>query len=74
MLFKDGKRFKSTQRTYLAEHVFYNLDEYYQITSQTPFLFLPYTLQLLGKKFCNYIMIHFCIITSIVFYAPIQIV
>jgi hypothetical protein len=34
MLFKDAKRFKSNLKTYLAEHAFYSLDEYYQITSQ----------------------------------------
>jgi hypothetical protein len=33
MLSKDAKRFKFTLRTYLTEHVFYSLDEYYQITS-----------------------------------------
>ena len=34
MLFKDARWFKSTLRTYLTEHEFYRLDEYYQITSQ----------------------------------------
>ena len=34
MLSKDAKRFKSTLRTYLTEHVFYSLDEYFQLTSQ----------------------------------------
>ena len=33
MLSKDAKRFKSTLRTYLTEHAFYSLDEYYQLTS-----------------------------------------
>jgi len=33
MLSKDGKRSKSTLRTYLTEHAFYSLDEYYQLTS-----------------------------------------
>jgi len=33
MLSKDAKRFKSALRTYLTEHAFYSLDEYYQLTS-----------------------------------------
>jgi len=33
MLSKDAKRFKSALRTYLIEHAFYSLDEYYQLTS-----------------------------------------
>jgi len=33
MLSKDANRFKSTLRTYLTEHAFYSLDEYYQLTS-----------------------------------------
>ena len=33
MLSKDAKQFKSTLRSYLIEHVFYSLDEYYQLTS-----------------------------------------
>jgi hypothetical protein len=33
MLSKDAKHFKSTLRTYLTEHAFYSLDEYYQLSS-----------------------------------------
>ena len=33
MLSKDAKCFKSTLRTYLTEHAFYSLEEYYQLTS-----------------------------------------
>ena len=33
MLSKDGKRLKSTLRTYLTEHAFYSLEEHYQLTS-----------------------------------------
>ena len=33
MLSKDAKCFKSALRTYLTEHAFYSLDEYYQLTS-----------------------------------------
>jgi len=33
MLSKDVKRFKSALRTYLTQHAFYSLDEYYQLTS-----------------------------------------
>jgi hypothetical protein len=33
MLSKDAKQFKSTLRSYLIEHTFYSLDEYYQLTS-----------------------------------------
>ena len=33
MLSKNVKRFKSTLRTYLTEHAFYSLEEYYQLTS-----------------------------------------
>ena len=33
MLSKDAKQLKSTLRSYIIEHVFYSLDEYYQITS-----------------------------------------
>jgi hypothetical protein len=33
MLSKDATYFKSTLRTYLTEHVFYSLDEFYQLTS-----------------------------------------
>jgi hypothetical protein len=33
MLSKDTKRFKSTIRTYLTEHDFYTLEEYYQLSS-----------------------------------------
>jgi hypothetical protein len=33
MLSKDAKQFKSTLRSYLIEHIFYSLDEYYQLTS-----------------------------------------
>jgi hypothetical protein len=32
MLSKDAKQFKSTLRSYLIEHTFYSLDEYYQLT------------------------------------------
>jgi hypothetical protein len=32
MLSKDAKQFKSTLRSYLIEHIFYSLDEYYQLT------------------------------------------
>ena len=32
-LSKDAKRFKSTLRSYLIEHMFYSLEEYYQLTS-----------------------------------------
>jgi hypothetical protein len=32
-LSKDATRFKSTLRTYLTEHAFYSLDEYYQLSS-----------------------------------------
>jgi hypothetical protein len=31
LLYKDAKHFKSTLRTYLTEHTFYSLDEYYQL-------------------------------------------
>jgi hypothetical protein len=34
MLSKDAKCFKSTLRSYLTQHVFYRLDEYYQLNSQ----------------------------------------
>jgi hypothetical protein len=30
----DLKHFKSSLRTYLIEHAFYSIDEYYQLTSQ----------------------------------------
>jgi hypothetical protein len=33
MLCKDIKHFKSSLRTYLIEHAFYSIDEYYQLTS-----------------------------------------
>jgi len=33
MLSKDAKEFISTLRSYLVEHIFYSLDEYYQLTS-----------------------------------------
>jgi len=33
MLSKDAKRYKSALRTYLTEHAFCSLDEYYQLTS-----------------------------------------
>jgi hypothetical protein len=32
MLPKDAKQFKYTLRSYLIEHTFYSLDEYYQLT------------------------------------------
>jgi len=32
MLSKDAKQFKSKLRSYLIEHTFYSLDEYYQFT------------------------------------------
>jgi hypothetical protein len=32
MLSKDAKQFESTLRSYLIEHTFYSLDEYYQLT------------------------------------------
>jgi hypothetical protein len=34
ILSNDAKRFKSTLKSYLIEHTFYSLDEYYQSTSQ----------------------------------------
>jgi hypothetical protein len=34
MLYKDIKYFKSSLRTYLIEHAFYSINEYYQLTSQ----------------------------------------
>jgi hypothetical protein len=40
MLSKDAKRFKSALRTYLTEHTFYSLDEYYQLTSEWSWFFL----------------------------------
>jgi hypothetical protein len=33
MLNKDIRHFKSSLRTYLIEHAFYSIDEYYQLTS-----------------------------------------
>jgi hypothetical protein len=33
-LYKDIKHFKSSLRTYLTEHAFHTIDEYYQVTSQ----------------------------------------
>jgi hypothetical protein len=32
VLSKDAKQFKSKSRSYLMEHTFYSLDEYYQLT------------------------------------------
>jgi len=32
MLSTDAKHFKSKQRSYLTEHTFYSLDQYYQLT------------------------------------------
>jgi hypothetical protein len=34
MLYKDIKHFKSSLRTYLTEHAFSSINEYYQLTSQ----------------------------------------
>ena len=34
ILSNDAKRFKSTLKGYLIEHMFYSLDEYYQSASQ----------------------------------------
>jgi len=37
------KRFKSTLRSYLLEHTFYSLDEYYQLTSEWSCFFSTFT-------------------------------
>jgi len=34
VLSDDGKRFKSTLKSYIIEHTFYSLDEFYQSSSQ----------------------------------------
>ena len=48
MLSKDAKRFKSALRTYLTEHAFYSLDEYYQLT------FYIFFTSLINRELFNY--------------------
>jgi hypothetical protein len=40
MLYKDITNFKSSLRTYLIEHAFYSIDEYYQLPSQWLAIFM----------------------------------
>jgi hypothetical protein len=71
MLSKDAKRFKSTLRTYLTEHAFYSLDEYYQITTQWSWFFLHFLLLLHFRLFFlrNYaIVFWFMHVLSLSFY------
>jgi hypothetical protein len=42
VLLNVAKYFKSTLKSYLIEHTFYNLDEFYQSTSQSSWFFIFY--------------------------------
>jgi len=47
ILLNDAKHYKSTLKSYLREHTFYSLDEYYQSTSQRLWFFTFYLILIL---------------------------
>jgi len=68
---KDTKQFKSTLRSYLIEHIFYSLDECYQLTSCSMVLtqyiinliifLLSFILYINTKLYCDKCFALFCV-------------
>ena len=56
VLSNDAKRFKSTLKSYLIEHTFYSLDEFYQSASQWSWFFVFYLDYLIAVR--SYLVCH----------------
>jgi hypothetical protein len=62
MLAKDAKQIKSTLRSYLIEHKFYSLDEYYQLTFM---VLTQYIINLIIFYYLIYFMYQYKLVTYI---------